>query len=1000
MVNVTFHVNCSSTSWGQCVAVTGSFNGWDGFKKLATTPNDFPKWTATIEIPHGMQQVHFKYVIYQSESNHISKWEVDGTKQNRLLHLGNRTNISTPTHTFGHLPSSSVPAVGQRREFVVMQGGDETYDENYEGLNDIQKGMVKISNEQKSWRQRLQYVQSILSENVSMFDLGSMCIYLTWISNGHIKCSEDGGHHRPNHHAHTSLVINQTLHSLIVSNATNSIVGYIVRKMMPLLPSYGKRFMVSVPLTRIRDIAHRGDIPKDLKLHIKHNLQNKLHRCAGPEDLHTSEQILHRINAGDASYSEDFVREFNIFHEELKDFFNMSNLDDRLQSFNDADGLKLKDMKHNNENHFHQIKQLVIVRKKLFKILYDSPSDIDDENLQKVRLLDIQVENYGFILFASIAQQIENDNNITATKMKYINILGYCIDNLWLSNIFKQESQAISYDMHTFSNISTTSLKVWYSCIERVMRLTKSISDEIIKNYDENARTLGNAFKIHDNHVYEVYAESEIRSTLNFQISRITQSLSTHLRAELQLCEWDVLNTGNVVADRIVYIDNLGDWEGVTSKDEKVVIVCESAQGDEDVDESLGIIGVICGRRLPHLSHLGLRIRQADILFVACDKDNTSFQTVWNERLNVTDRSVVQFIVSVDNGVEKLQCIAKKTSSVVVVKDTVVEEKEQVNNKMSIDETYMKVEDVMNGTMERVSGKAYMTSILMNISSKSNDLFKVPKSITIPHGQFQKQIQMFKSEYYSLMRCEPRVNASIIRQFITDNFKSSDQQIIQPIQRAFPNENIIIRSSANAEDTSNSAGAGLFDSIANIDSSDPVQLSNAITQVWASVFTDRASVISFNGNVSMAVLVQQMIVPTLSFVAFSYDPLSTSQQCMYVEFAVGSGETLASARTDGSPYRFRVSRTRDDDVDVLAMANYSTGIAGNGHDQVVKYADEKMTVDEKWMLRVVNKVKTIVLCIERELSDVPQDVEGCVLDRAGDVDVCIVQTRPQIRRCS
>ena len=35
----------------------------------------------------------------------------------------------------------------------------------------------------------------------------------------------------------------------------------------------------------------RSDIPKHLKDDIKHNLQNKLHRCAGPEDLVTAERI-------------------------------------------------------------------------------------------------------------------------------------------------------------------------------------------------------------------------------------------------------------------------------------------------------------------------------------------------------------------------------------------------------------------------------------------------------------------------------------------------------------------------------------------------------------------------------------------------------------------------------------------------------------------------------------------------------------------------------------
>jgi len=58
-----------------------------------------------------------------------------------------------------------------------------------------------------------------------------------------------------------------------------------VPQIRPLLPSYGGDYTVSVPFTRIRDIAHRSDIPKHLKDDIKHNLQNKLHRWPKPKTL-------------------------------------------------------------------------------------------------------------------------------------------------------------------------------------------------------------------------------------------------------------------------------------------------------------------------------------------------------------------------------------------------------------------------------------------------------------------------------------------------------------------------------------------------------------------------------------------------------------------------------------------------------------------------------------------------------------------------------------------
>ena len=46
-----------------------------------------------------------------------------------------------------------------------------------------------------------------------------------------------------------------------------------LRRLQPWLPSFTAEFTASVPLTRIRDIAHRSDIPHDLKQELKHTIQ-------------------------------------------------------------------------------------------------------------------------------------------------------------------------------------------------------------------------------------------------------------------------------------------------------------------------------------------------------------------------------------------------------------------------------------------------------------------------------------------------------------------------------------------------------------------------------------------------------------------------------------------------------------------------------------------------------------------------------------------------------
>lgn len=55
---------------------------------------------------------------------------------------------------------------------------------------------------------------------------------------------------------------------------------------------------------------------------IKHTIQNKLHRNAGPEDLIATEAMLAKITKTPGQYSEAFIEQFEIFHQELKDFFN------------------------------------------------------------------------------------------------------------------------------------------------------------------------------------------------------------------------------------------------------------------------------------------------------------------------------------------------------------------------------------------------------------------------------------------------------------------------------------------------------------------------------------------------------------------------------------------------------------------------------------------------------------------------------------------------------
>ena len=72
----------------------------------------------------------------------------------------------------------------------------------------------------------------------------------------------------------------------------------------------------------------------------------------------------------------------------------------------------------------------------------------------------------------------------------------------------------------------------------------------------------------------------------------------------------------------------------------------------------------------------------------------------------------------------------------------------------------------------------------------------------------------------------------------------------------------------------------------------------------------------------MAVLVQRMIRPDLSFILHTVNPINSYPREVYIELAMGLGETLASGATRGTPWRV-VCNKESGRVDTLALANFT-----------------------------------------------------------------------------
>lgn len=1031
MPSVHLKVSCDTTQFGEQVAVLGSWNNWDKSHPttLHTSSSLFPYWTVDLQI--SSTSFEYKYAIVRHSN--IVRWEPGPHGHNRKLKLSN-SSIKI-RDTYGQIPVPTQVSQNLKKPHIPFDRTDrviDTSDAHRDGLDSLERAIVTLTAQRKSWRQRLAYVRELFTEKPvadeagfergNVHHLATIAVYLNFLATGQVRCDEDGGHHRPNHHAaearRLEMALAEVTRKAMEEKGIGRFAPVVVRKIFPLLPSYSSQFTVSVPLTRIRDIAHRGDIPRDFKQEIKHQLQNKLHRCAGPEDLATSQRFLDRINQG--GYSQGFSEQFRIFHEELRAFFNAATTDERLQYLVDNQNTKpvssmagkLLGLKHGKSPALEQMELLTNLRQgitelPMMKGLRSYSEELPDEDTQKTRLADIELEGYAFLLLAGIAKDVEQQQGSGHFEWSGpLFGLSMAIRNVALSGVCTAEAHATANELAFLKTQScSTDLLRIKSAVDRASRLGGSFSSAISDVYMRRVSSLGNALHV-DHHAISVFAEAEIRSNVMFQASRIADACRRVCRTHLKLPPWDPLFVGETEG-KILFVEELKEVP-IDQKDQ-VILVCRGADGDEDIPSM--VRGVILGRPLPHLSHLGVRARQAGVVFV-CAEDGDTFDAFWNRRRFSYGSLVVDGLKGLASFVESDPSSDPPSAA------HSADDDEEIDSMGSLDIKFdaklcaaLPLKEVSRQTG---SSKSEFAGKLLALAGSSDGLFQAPRGIALSHGVFQRQrvrnlkeyenrIEAFDKEFQASSSKQYEI-ADSLREFIETKFEL-EPEYCSAIQKMFePGTKVMVRSSANAEDLEKMSGAGLYDSIANIVVHSTKDLQRAVLGVWGSLWTKRAasSRASYrvpHENVSMAVLIQEMVRADLSFVAFSYDPVLKDPDYVYIEVAIGMGETLASATSEGSPYRFRVNR-KSHTVDTIAMASYSYALVPDKYGsglvpRVIDYTDEQMTNNSNFRNGLVSRIATSVLHLEREFG-AAQDIEGAVTLAKGSTNVFVVQARPQV----
>lgn len=529
-----------------------------------------------------------------------------------------------------------------------------------------------------SWLARLELVQSLIGQNkgISADKLAASAAFLSWISTGTIACAEDGDHHRPNRAAEVSRDVFVNLETVAGTLYTKhgkrvgEVEKQLMRQVHPWLPSFSGEFTCSVPMTRIRDIAHRGDIPQELKKEIKHTLQNKIHRNAGPEDLVAVQAMWERIEHAD--YSEDFKYQFRLFNEEMRRFFNAAGATERLDAlgesleddhraaadeFRDAiraldDGSAGHDGMVGGEGEavLRALRASATCRAHFTRALStgmrnDAPDDAVAHR-QAFRLAEIALEESAFVIMARAlaCAGAGVDGETDASRLSHFAAVlssgdrvmwtraceaaSESLRHLSLSGWRSAECDAAAREMSASgaafdASEPETALRV-VAALQRARRVVEAHTAAILEGFGDAPANLGRSFGLPP-HVGEQYAESVVRAGVPFQLSRL---IAPMLRAASDIagCNrggFDPIVMG-VAVGRLVECDAVAPGALGRPEDGPVVALARTADGDEEVSAAgAHVRGVVLARDLPHLSHLAIRARQERVPMAATEDADT-----------------------------------------------------------------------------------------------------------------------------------------------------------------------------------------------------------------------------------------------------------------------------------------------------------------------------------------------------------------------------------------
>jgi phosphoenolpyruvate synthase/pyruvate phosphate dikinase len=235
-----------------------------------------------------------------------------------------------------------------------------------------------------------------------------------------------------------------------------------------------------------------------------------------------------------------------------------------------------------------------------------------------------------------------------------------------------------------------------------------------------------------------------------------------------------------------------------------------------------------------------------------------------------------------------------------------------------------------------------------------------------------------------------RTISADIRQTIEGTAISTDvaEAITRRLAQLGDDAAYAVRSSATAEDLPSASFAGQQDTYLNVVGR--AAILQHVSRCWASLFTERAVTYRLRGGIdhrhlSMAVVIQQMVLSEAAGVLFTADPVTCNRRVASVEAGFGLGEALVSGHVTPDVYKVRGGEVVERTISAKRLAVHALPAGGTEEQEVDPERQQQPALSDAQVLelaRLGRRIEAHFGC--------PQDIEWCL---AGG-EFFVVQSRP------